>query len=80
MAQSVFLFSLSLSTCWWISCPILSSALGHQLLLTGQRINDKHCLHKLEIGDSQHKHYNAVMVCIFLDQGVAPFGGVALLE
>jgi hypothetical protein len=26
------------------------------------------------------KRYHAVMVCIFLDQRVAPFGGVALLE
>jgi hypothetical protein len=24
--------------------------------------------------------YPIVMVCIFLDQGMAPFGGVALLE
>ena len=27
-----------------------------------------------------HMSKGGVMVCIFLDQGVAPFGGVALLE
>jgi hypothetical protein len=44
---------LFLSPGWKKPCPILSSAqpLADQLLLTRQRINGEHCLHKLETGD-----------------------------
>lgn len=53
--------SLSLSSGWLTSRPILYSAqpLGDQLLKR-QRINGKTYLHKLETGDSWYKHDNAV--------------------
>jgi hypothetical protein len=42
--------------------PIVYSAhpLGNQHLFTRQRIYGTNWLHKLEIGDSWYKHYNAV--------------------
>jgi hypothetical protein len=51
----------------WLTNPslILSSAqsLADQLLLTSQRIGGEQCLHKLEIGDPQNKHYSAMSSC-----------------
>lgn len=67
-----FLMALSLFITWQISiallfpfsywcklCPILTFAqtLDNQHLLKRHRTNVKNCLHKLEVGDSLHRHY-----------------------
>jgi hypothetical protein len=62
MAESPLLFSLSPAPGWQTFHLILSFAqpLAEQLLLTSQRINGKHSLHKPKTEDICNKPYNAM--------------------